>query len=731
MQSHHVKAQGHKGYIEFLCNTILVFFFTSLLKARWIMMVSIILISEWAIAQTKIDSQGKNQAKPPKESIRILSKVGEDGVWLRWAPTDFMTWQWGNKYGYTIQRYTLLADGTLENKTPLLIGASSIKPFTTQQLDELSKSMKEATALQELIYNIEPATHAENPAALLEQNEQMDNRFGMTLLVCDLSIKAAEAAGLFWNDKTAVKGARYIYKIAVSDHSSTQSIEPAVAVVEAKEDKPLQPFKDVSATFADKKVTLSWSTLTHTGVYSAYIIEKSEDGKNFTPTTDLPYTSMSQEEEVEEAHFVDSLSINDKTYHYQVRGITPFGEKGPPSNMVSGTGKANLIGMLILREVKQEDKEKKVVVRWEFPVSKEAMIKGFVVSRASKSEGPYADITPRPLPASTREMIDLSLTASAYYQIKAVDATGQEITHSQPYFLHVEDNVPPAIPTELSGVADKKGIVTLKWAANTDDDLMGYRVFSSNSLKHEFVEVTRKIVPISSYSDTINLRVLNKNLYYVVVGVDKNFNASGYSISCKVVRPDVIAPVAPVFGKIEKKDGAINLKWVNSISDDVVNTTLYRTTSDSTKTMIIKAGMAHWGKDNPLTSYADNTALQGKTYQYVIEASDSTGNIGSVTSKQIIAESGIREDVTELKALIDRENKIITLKWNYNAPTIKSILYRKKNEEPFSLYQTLDGPLKEFTDKQVIPNNTYSYKLQLVLKANVKTKLSESLKVPF
>jgi len=699
-------------------------------KLRGAITLVVFLWSIVSMAQTisKIDLQTKSQ----KESIRILSKVGQEGVWLRWAPIDFITWQLGNKYGYSIQRYTLLEDGTLANKIPEQINPDVIKPLTKQQLIELSKSFKEAIALQDLIYNNDASpTSVENPAALLEQNEQLENRFGMALLVCDLSLQAAEAAGLFWNDTTAVTGARYIYKITVSDHPSTQSVEPAVTVVEVKEDKPLQPFNDVSATFADKKVTITWPTFTHTGVYSAYSIERSEDGKYFKPVTDLPYTSMSEEEETEESHFVDSLSVNDKQYYYQVRGITPFGEKGPPSNIVSGIGKANLSGMVILRDVNRNGKENTVTVRWDFPAERESMIKGFIVSRAPTSEGSYTDITTYVLPVSVREINDLNLKTSAYYRVKAVDAIGVEITHSQPYFLHVEDNVPPAAPKELSGLADTKGVVTLKWSTNTEDDLMGYRVFSSNDLKHEFVEVTKDIVPISSYSDTINIKVLNKNMYYAVVGVDRNYNASDYSTPCKVVRPDVIPPVAPIFIKTEKKNGAINLKWINSISTDVAISTLYRISTDSTKATIIKAGMTHWGTDNPLTSYIDNSVRRGREYQYVIESSDSAGNISSVTSKKMIVESGIREDVTDMKAIIDREMKTITLKWEYNMIAIKCMLYRRRDNEPFGLYQVLDGPLKEFTDKQVLPNNTYSYKLQLVLETNVKTKLSESLNVPY
>jgi fibronectin type 3 domain-containing protein len=387
--------------------------------------------------------------------------------------------------------------------------------------------------------------------------------------------------------------------------------------------------------------------------------------------------------------------------------------------------------MVVINEVKRGAKNA-VVIRWDFPVAHEPAIGGFIVSRARKADGPYIDITSTRSPAKAREIVDADISMSSYYHVKAVDKEGKEITHSMPYFFHVEDNIPPSVPTGLSGTAEKNGIVTLKWKPNSDKDLLGYRVFSSNSLRDKFVEVTLEFVPDSLYQDSINVRVLNKKIYYKVVAVDYNYNNSDYSKPCTVARPDIIAPAVPVFSKVEVKDKVISLKWINSISDDVSNSTLYRTTTpDNDNTLTIKASMLSWEAGKEETSYIDNTAQQGKVYQYVLETSDSAGNMSTAVSKKTKIQSNVPEDVTDFKALINREEKNITLKWNYGAAAKKCLLYRKKNDESFSLYQTVDGTLKEFIDKQIIINNTYSYRVQLVLETNAKTKLSETLKVPF
>ena len=661
-------------------------------------------------------------------SISVLYKVTSDGIWLRWAPTDFTTWQLGNKYGYRIERYTLKTDGTLESKTPVQLSPSGIRPFTIKQLDELSTTVEEARIIQELIYDTEGTArmNGKTPASLLKQHEDMNNRFSMALLVCDLSPKVAEAAGLFWKDVTAAKGSRYIYKILLNENPSKTTVTPAVIVAEVTEPKPLKAFNDVTAVFGDKTVTLTWPVLTHRGVYSAYTIEKSDDGNAFNAVTDLPYIPMTQSGAPEDAHFVDSLAANNKTYYYRVKGITPFGEVGPPSNAVGGTGKDNLSGSVVIYEVMQEDKDK-TMLRWMFPKAHEPKIAGFIVSRAPKADGPYIDVTPEPLSPAMRELSDAGLTASAYYRIKVVDAAGNEITHSQPYYVHVEDNTPPAVPQGLAGVAEKSGKVILRWNANTDTDLLGYRVFSSHDLKHEFVEVTPQIITANAYTDTINTSLLNKKIFYKILAVDNNFNTSDFSKPATVDRPDMIAPVASVFNKAEKKDNTISLQWTNSISSDVMHYTLYRSVvNDTTKTKLVS-----WKATRSQTTYIDDLVLPGKTYQYILNAYDSAGNTATATSKEIKFESGIRKDVTDLKAVIDREKRIITLKWVYDTPAKKCLLYRKKGDEPYTLYQSVDGKLTEFTDKQVFINTTYWYKIQLVMENNARTELSKPLKVPF
>ena len=272
-----------------------------------------------------------------KKSIQALAKSKKDGVWLRWGPLNPTTWQLGNKYGYTVERFTLKPDGELENQVGEKLTSQPLKPYSAAELEKLANTNKEAEVLIELIYGEESNTslNANDPASVLARNDEIENKFGVALLVCDLSTDVAKAAGLFLSDNSAVSGKRYIYRISLAQQPKGLVIEPGVIVVEVTDEKPLAEIKDLQGEFRDRSVMLSWSTLLHQGIYSFYYIEKSSDGKTFNKVSDLPYVHMTESPESETAFFVDSLEANAQTYHYRIIGVTPFGETGTASNIVN------------------------------------------------------------------------------------------------------------------------------------------------------------------------------------------------------------------------------------------------------------------------------------------------------------------------------------------------------------------------------------------------------------
>ncbi|AYB29166.1 fibronectin type III domain-containing protein [Chryseolinea soli] len=662
-----------------------------------------------------------------KNSIIVLSKPQPDGVWLRWAPVNVAVWQTGNLSGYTIERFTMRADGEMESNSKVVLTPLPLKPLPQDVMEKRAETVEEVGVLSELIYGSEFNTAATpgNRSAILSKNRELENRFGLSLLMCDLSTEVAEAAGLFWKDKTAQQGKRYIYRVKQAGQQANFPVEPAVTVVSVAEPKPLPPIKDLKAQFNDRKVTLRWATLLHRGVYSAYYVERSSDGKNFTKLSDIPYVSMSEKQNVHEAYYVDSLAVNGVPVHYRIKGVSPFAKTGPYSNVVSGTGREDLTGLLIIREGKVIGGNS-VRIAWEFPPAFEKQIEGFLISSAGRPEGPFVEQAKKPFARNVRGAVETTPHYNTYYILRAVDSKGAEVARSFPYLVQIADDTPPLVPATPTGTMDNNGVVRLSWAANKDKDLLGYRVFRRNAAHEEWVEVTQQILGRSAFIDTVNIHVLNKKIYYSIIAVDKNYNTSNYSNPVLLYRPDDIAPTAPVFLKTDVFKDSIVLAWQNSASEDVAYHELSRVEKDERLERVIQT----WKPPVSIEKFKDESLEQGKTYAYRLTVYDSAGNKNGTLSKEIFFESGIRRAVS-VKAEPDKEKKSIALLWKNQEPAIKCVVYRKINDDPLKLYTVIEGNIEVYTDKNLKINNSYVYRIQLIMPSGVRSELSQEVVVRF
>jgi uncharacterized protein len=659
--------------------------------------------------------------------IALIAKPKKDGVWLRWAPANPIVWRYGNQHGYIVERFTLRGDGEIENPLGDKLNDAPIRHLTEQEMSKLAESTPEVSVVQEVLFGEDVTTPAQpsgDPRSVLARNREMENEFGLALLMCDQSTIVAQAAGLFMIDKTAVVGKRYIYRVSLAVKTAA-TVQPGVTVLTVTNEKPLLSISDLKATFGNRSVTLSWPTLLHRGVYSSYYIEKSTDGKSFKKLSDLPFVYMNEQLDDEKASLVDSLENNTQKYYYRIMGISPFGEVGQPSNVVSGTGKDDLTGILILREAAVRGKNS-VRLSWEFPTDMEKKVSSFVVEKASVIDGPYQSL-PAKLTPSQRNYTDVTTWNYNYYRIKAMDKTGTMLCQSFPYYVLLADTIPPAMPTGLMGEITKDGLVKLKWNKNTEPDLLGYRVFYSNSSKHEFTESTKDILITPEFTDSISLEVLNKAIYYSVASVDKNYNPSTHTKSLKLIRPDKIAPAEPFFAKTLIQNDGVYLEWVNSISEDVKSYTLHRYEWQDTSKVLVMQSSASAGK----TNFLDNKAAFGKTYKYILTVTDSSNNSSEAATGKIRYETGFRPSVTNLQSEVDRDNLTITLRWKIASKATRFFIYRKINEGPYVLYHTTDDGTEFFVDKGIPINNTYSYKVQAFFEKGVRSTLSEELVVKF
>lgn len=672
------------------------------------------------------------QAQQEQHKIVGLANPKKNSIQLRWSPASYIGWEMGNKYGYVIERFTISVNGVLNAQPlkPVLLTTQPLKPATLAEMERLSDKEERVAIVAEMIYGdgnkrIKPE---DGLGAFFENKNQNDWRMAMALLSCDMSVKVAQAAGLYLEDTSVRKGERYAYRIYLAQQPKNFTIDTAVVTASPDQQVLLARPPELAIVCADSTATLGWVTTFSKSMYSAYQVERSLNNKDFKPVTDLPVIPTSPDA-AGFSYYQDSLPDNDTRFYYRVRGITPFGEYGPYSQTAEGMG-VPAVGDRPVMDTMIILDNKKVQLRWLLPGDLTKQLSSLVITRADNGSGPFKPIATISLekgPVYT--YTDEKPGNVNYYKLKGITRRGKAV-YSFPYFAQLIDSTPPAAPTGLAGRIDSLGIVTLKWENNTEKDLKGYRIFRANGTKEEFMEVTKEILTSATFLDTITLRTLTPRVYYKVIAVDRNFNTSDYSPYLTLRRPDTIAPSAPVIRRAYRNDSlhAVVLNWINSSSDDVIRYTLFRiNTGDSSRKEI-----ASWDTTALRTTYNDTDLQQGFTYYYELQVADDAGNRSKDMSGDVWFESGRRAAITGVKALVEDGKKVVTVQWQTPRVEIVSYrIYRAKNDSPFILYATQDGKQQKWQDQEVIMGNVYKYKISAILKNDIKTEMSKVTEISF
>jgi uncharacterized protein len=672
-----------------------------------------------------------------KEGLRLIANGKRDSIQLRWAPSTPFLWQTGNRNGYILERLTYMRDGKVlqVGKADVVrLNAEPIKPYSQQRLLELAKTNDRAAIVAEAIYGKKfevsgPTAAKPGKGNVLARAGEVENRFGFSMLLGDVSPDIAKATGLYFVDRNVKAGERYIYRVRFASDPKNYKYEQGSVVLEATDEMKLQRIQNVRAEFSNLLATIEWPVFFATGTYTAYSVERSLDGKTFKRVTELPIINATTRKDGEYASFMDSLQDNTTLYHYRVRGISPFGEMGPPSEVIKGKGKEPIQYAIALDTIEVIE-NKRIRIGWRTDNQSNSVVKGFQIYRSTTDEGPYMLINKKLLPPASSVFVDEKPDRTNYYRIKAVfeDSSNSVMTFS--HLALLEDLTPPAPPIGLKGSIDSLGIAKITWTGNKESDFYGYRVFRANALKEEFVEISRTIGKSNEFKDTLQLNTLTKNVYYKVVAMDKTFNNSDYSEPLGLKKPDTVSPAPPLITLAKREGEKIHLKWIPSPSDDVATYTLYREEAGAKSAPV---SLATWPVTDTLKERNDDKNLVlGKSYTYILEVADSAGNTSRGTFGEIYYETGYRDVIDGIKTKIDRENHKVVLSWTYAAAEVdKYIIYRAKEGQPMIIYNMVDGKTKEFTDTELLVNNNYVYKLQAVFSGGMRSKMSSEIKVKY
>lgn len=655
------------------------------------------------------------------QNVKLVSRPCEkDSILLRWGPTGKQAWDLGNEYGYVVERYTILCEGkqpeTLERKQLTL---SPLKPAPLEEWEKYEDD-KYVSIAAECLFG-EVSIPAISPVAIAKQYQQEQNRFSFALYAADQSLKTAQLSGLYFVDKTAKINEKYLYSVHIA-LPDTLPNDTAFAFTGLSEYQPLPKPLEFTGHWNDKKVELSWNILYLNHIYNSYIVEKSTDGKIYTPLNDNAKVQVSDPSlRPEYSYWTDLLPDNKTTWYYRVRGVSTFGETGPPSDSIVGHGRIPITSAPIVTN-KEVINNKEVKLTWDYPEEMNEYVSGFRVYRSATPKGKKERIS-EINSGDTRTFSDKNPGLTNYYILSVFDNRIEKFTPAHTY-AELIDSIPPAPPVNLAGNIDSTGIVTLTWAKNTESDIDGYRVYRSNNPNFEFILISLDLVTDTVFTDSVQLKTLTKNVYYRFRAIDLRQNQSEFSEILELKRPDIIPPVAPVIQNIAQQKNGILLTWFNSSSVDVVAHHIYRKEVNDTTFQLV-ASIAKTGEKQ--SSYTDNTIQSGETYIYYLTAEDDSGLLSEPSSPvQQKAPGQLAQQI-----VLKKEESLgkTTLKWTVQSKkkVARVLIYKAENDEPLRLYDnTTDN---SYTDNTTGFEKTFRYKIRVVYEDETSSDLSNEVSV--
>ncbi|MSP70261.1 MAG: hypothetical protein EXR20_08315 [Bacteroidetes bacterium] len=654
----------------------------------------------------------------PTSSINMIARYTKNSVEMRFFPDKKQVLNYGFKNGFIIERadITVIPEGVDDINKLSFVKVGQTTVYTQQQWsDALSISGTEIKKDLELSKDFFDSMDKNKGGTfnfedgIKDMNEQKSKEDFEYLIVVMNAIKckeAAQALGLSYIDKSVEANKRYIYRIKLNGESKTYDITNMPFTIETKSE--IFKLRKIYVKPGDTKLSFMWD---ETDMVSGTIVERKNSK---TGTWDL--LTQAPEYNINEGQrkgYFDEKLTNYVKYEYRFYGNNPFGER-----ILFGTAKGMPIDLTPpktpLYISAKHSKPDEILIKWDINKPEDGDLKGFFIGRGNSNNGKFNIVHDKLLAKETRSYIDkkFSKDETNYYVIQAIDTSGN-VSSTIPAYVTIIDSIAPIKPKFLSGKIDSLGVVTLNIDKNLEKDLMGYRLFRSNSDKHEFSVIREGFSPNDSiqkpiqlvFKDTVTLNSLTPYIYYRIKALDQNFNQSEFSDILKVKRPDKIAPTTPVFKNIISRKEEIELEFVLSQSEDVVEQYLYRKLEKNAKWELIAT------LKNDQKIYIDKQLKTNGNYFYSLRAKDDS-NLFSQYAASVYGkpyDDGVRPPIEDF--IFKKEKDKIILNWNYKAINKDTFFVIFKNDSKENLIQYKNTSELSFEEKSDSKTNKYAVKV--------------------
>lgn len=410
------------------------------------------------------------------------------------------------------------------------------------------------------------------------------------------------------------------------------------------------------------------------------------------------------------AFFEDDSVKKGYNYTYKLTAIDFFGFEGKYSAEFTTDFKDLIPPPSPFGLVIPKSDNKSAKLEWKLTESDD--IVALKVWRANKSKGPFTEILNSGLTKNSTYFHDLTVKEPGqyFYYISALDEAGNE-AKSNITFTEILDIFPPQTPQKLSITADS-GKITLRWQANTERDLSGYRIYRTINQDHNSNYILLNTIPISTnyFIDKLPVNAGNK-FYYKINALDTAYNASMYTEPVNAQMPDITPPSKPYLKKISEKEGQLTILWLQNYESDFKLYHLYKINADKTSQELGKGTLV-----KTITSYVDSKVEKGLNNRYILLAEDSTGNMSKASdtlSFMVMLNQAELARNSAPSAKYDKNKKVIKLDWKPEKLAKGYVVYKKTSPNGEYLPVTKMIENTNFEDNSLNKQNIFMVKAYL------------------
>ncbi len=655
----------------------------------------------------------KATAQSDSISIKLVARVNKGSVDLRWYPTAASLWRLGNQSGYVIERMNLSTTES-DNKFQKI---ATLIPYTenewrskTNQDDDFVKAAKEA------VLSKPQMPDQKDFNKIMSYNNDENGIFFTLVVATNLSKQAAEGAAMRFTDNNVTVGNDYAYRVYINGDKRSGVKDTAIIFISntANDSKKNAPI-GLRAEEEEGVVKLFWDFQHNRTQFIGYNIERSSDGgRTYSLLNKTPF--LFTVKQADEITYIDSVK-NYIRYLYRIQGITPFADNSEYSLAIHAMGR-DKTPAIPAGNIKATGDRSKIIITWNL-IEQSKDLKGFYVARGQSLTGPFVNIHAQILSPSTRQFEDKNpLPKEPYYIVYTID-TANNVSETFAITASIDDNTPPTQPIALRGKIDSSGLAYLTWKGNKDKDLLGYNIYVATGKNNVYYQLNGSPITDTSFTDTVNMRSLDREIYYKITAIDYNNNPSKYSEILELSRPDVIPPSSALITSYYLNERKVHLTWANSSSKDIAITQLRRIDQNG------KIDIIYSAKANPDNSFTDSTAMYGESYTYEIAVVDKSG-LKSLSSAINITISDEKKPIVEIfRANYNEKEKIAELKWVYTQNgDYNFILFKKIGEGFLKPIITLDKNAHSYIDNDVAAG-TNQYAIKVIGASGAESEISK------